>query len=591
MSTNRIFTQEWFEFKKELRVDIMRSAWVPLYLNVSEYDGEYGYEGYQNETHCVRTLIVPMDMMGKVLELQFPEITCEHAPYVEDDLFHSADEYKARTSGIFGIHPVLMQNLSDESPEWHLHHDFILGLGLKKENDIWVCPNEDYEKVAELKRSAQGKPEGILIRMEHLRDFLCARNSGLLVATYSDRSIILSEKPNFSWKNDRAKNIDNDNHLKWEGNITTIAEGGLTYGSSTAVFWAGRKTPEPEDEVPTHRGPCNEDLDSSFSEIKHTGKKFYEVLSRFWQNKWIPPASRSHRVRGDLEESIIEFIVDASGGHASGSNLENLRGWLWFKPSIIRELLSKRHGTLKWCTEDTGRVGSSPTYSVHFGVNSKGLINVYAKDIYLLPDFHKRIWQAHNILPDGCPSQELWEAQMRGRPAKTNAPEADFFSALACLEKVSTERLGSPLLRHHDFVPSLYRYIHRFRDENMQGLCALAKDIDKLITERINTKLLECHAPPPDKNFRSIRRLIHFLDSIGSDGRQITAPLIGINTLRQGDAHLPSSELHEALTLIKIADTKNYLKMAKKMIEMICITLTTITDNIDKSSLTPKKSK
>lgn len=587
MSKNHMFTQEWFEFKKELRADIMRSAWVPLYLNISEYEGDYGHEGYWNKTCCVRTLIVPIGKKDNALELKFPEITCEHAPYVEEERFCSADEYEERDHDISGIHPVLVQCLPDEPSQLYLHHDIVLGLGLKQEGDFWVCPMEDYEKIVEIKKSAHGKPQGLLIRMEHLRDFLCACNSGLLVATYSDRSIILCDKPNLSWEDDRAQRIDN--HLKWEGYITAIEKGGATHGSSTAVFWTGRKTPEPEDEVPTHGGPGDEDIVSSFKTITHTGKKLYEVLSRLWRNEWIPPAEQSPRVRHDREESTIEFIIDASGGRASGANLTNLRGWLWFKPSIVGELLSKRHGTLEWYTKDTGRVGSSPTYSVCFGVNAKGLINVYAEDIYLLPDIYKRIWQGHNILPDGHPSQELWKSQAQGLPAKTRAPEADFLSVLAWLEKVSLERLGAPLLRHHDFANSIIRQIHRFRGNSMQGICSLGKDFNRLINERIDSKLLENYAPPPNKNFQSIKRLAHFLDSIEKDGRQITAPLVGINILRQADAHLPSSELKDALNLITVVDSGNYLEMAQRMIEMMCITLVIITDNIDKSSLTLKK--
>lgn len=569
-------------------MDIMRSVWVPLILSSRKTQGMYGYEGFTVETNVARTLIVSADKTDEALSLEWEEITSnsEHVPYVEEGQFHTAEEFIGWKSNVSGIHPVLEQSLPDEPTEWHLHYDIVLGLGLKKEGDHWVRPEEDYLKIAELRRAKGGKPEGIFIRMEHLRDFLCARNSGLLIASYSERAVVLANKPEFDWENGRAQLAGE--HFRWKGFITPIAEGGHPFGSRTAVIWAGRKTPEPENEVPTHAGPGDEDIETSFREIKHEGNMLYDVRGELWRNEWVPPAERSPRVRRDREESTVEFIVDGSGRRAAGSQLDSLRGWLWFSPAIISELLLKRHGMLEWYTRDTGSIGHRPSSGVHFGVNSKNLINVYASDIYRLPDIYKRIWQAHNVPPDGPPSQELWMSQMQARPAKTIAPEMGFFSALVYLEKISKERLGSPLLKSHDSVPQLLRQIHRFRGTSIQGLCSLSKDLDQLITERIDNRLLEHFAPPPDKNFRSIKRLSYFLDTIEKDGRHITAPLAGVSALRQGDAHLPSSELNEAFKLIGLDNTGDYFNMAQRMIEMMCITLAIIADSIKSSSLAPK---
>jgi len=69
-------------------------------------------------------------------------------------------------------------------------------------------------------------------------------------------------------------------------------------------------------------------------------------------------------------------------------------------------------------------VGCSPDYTVHFGINSLGLLNVYAKDIGLLPEWQQRIWAGYNVGPDGKVSKELLASQIDAEPADTQAPEA-----------------------------------------------------------------------------------------------------------------------------------------------------------------------
>jgi hypothetical protein len=51
------------------------------------------------------------------------------------------------------------------------------------------------------------------------------------------------------------------------------------------------------------------------------------------------------------------------------------------------DILSVRGGNLQWYTAQTGAVGFLQSGRVHFGINTLGLINVYAKDIALLPDW------------------------------------------------------------------------------------------------------------------------------------------------------------------------------------------------------------
>jgi hypothetical protein len=52
------------------------------------------------------------------------------------------------------------------------------------------------------------------------------------------------------------------------------------------------------------------------------------------------------------------------------------------------------------------------------------VINIYAKDIALLPDIQQQIYATFNVGPEGGISEELLAFQARAAPASTQAPEA-----------------------------------------------------------------------------------------------------------------------------------------------------------------------
>ena len=126
----------------------------------------------------------------------------------------------------------------------------------------------------------------------------------------------------------------------------------------------------------------------------------------------------------------------------------------------------------------------------------------------------------------------------------------------------------------------ILRNAHRFLGLSLAGLCALAKELNKLTVEQLDLKLLKKLAPSKDKKLRSIKSLEQYVCSLGADGHKITAPLVGINELRQGDAHLPSEDLKDSLQLLGITDNGNFIQMAKKMIYQVAWSIGTTGDLI-----------
>ena len=110
-----------------------------------------------------------------------------HAGCVDNGRYVPADVYEDHQGRFTGVYLVLDQRgVGAERSEWHLHQDFVTTLGLTRERDTWVRPDEDYTEVARLIRASDGSATLLEARASHLRDYLCARDMGLVVSSYRD---------------------------------------------------------------------------------------------------------------------------------------------------------------------------------------------------------------------------------------------------------------------------------------------------------------------------------------------------------------------------------------------------------------------
>lgn len=75
--------------------------------------------------------------------------------------------------------------------------------------------------------------------------------------------------------------------------------------------------------------------------------------------------------------------------------------WLWFRASVVNELLNSRGFKLEWYTAETGAIKSTSGLKTHFGINSSDLITVYAYDIARLASWEQHVWAGHNVAPEG----------------------------------------------------------------------------------------------------------------------------------------------------------------------------------------------
>ena len=234
----------------------------------------------------------------------------------------------------------------------------------------------------------------------------------LLISWYRERQEIVEAEPDFRWPKPEGTYKYGE---RWEGRINEIHEGGEPFGSSMAVMHVTRTNIDFEEDVP-EIGISDESATSSFTRKVSEARKLYRVVGEVWRNEWVEPGARSTRIRGDDPEPSIAFVVDAAGKKQIATSLIDSGRWLWFKPDLIPALTERRGGALEWYTRETGAVKGSPDYNVHFGINSLGLVNAYAKDVALLPEWLQRVWVGFNVSPEGKVSAELFLAQGQGDP-------------------------------------------------------------------------------------------------------------------------------------------------------------------------------
>lgn len=483
---------------------LMGRAWIPLRQDTDEMLDPIPGVTEASQYLGLATLAAYADQQDFVDRLDWSDLSVQpHRSYFWSDGYHPADVFSDnRADGPLGINLVIDQDLEGAAPhEWHVHPDLVVALRLVREGDIWFRPEEGWIEVVRLIRE-DGAPVKIEIRAEHLADYLVARDMKLYASSYHERIARADARPGFSWTEDfHEVEVGRDRR---EGRIVPWRDFGPADG--------------------------------------------FRVAGALWRTEWFDPGSFSPRLRGDADANPIAFAAGPQGDRVAPSELQRGIDWLYFEPTLVGQLLRYRGARLHWHSSDTGGLGAAEA-RLHFGINREGLINVFAKDIGRLQPWEQRLWAAHSVASDGGVSEELFQAQMMVKPAATMAAEVRLAGAIANLDRAFETEFGAPLLRASEQADRLTARIHRFRVAEPDGLLALAKDLTRLIIERIDLDAVRRAAvkrgkPLPDnlKALKALERLAAV--RLGEDdARRRMGALFGVYDLRLADAHLSSEPL------------------------------------------------
>ena len=493
--------QQWFEMQDLRKRKLDKSVWIPLRAQKSIRNKvKYGTSGYMEEFSGHGSLMIPVNKKPHTKDLTWSNVGISH-PHCFNYLYGEYTKLDTlKTDNFEGIHLVLNQSFDNnfDNQEWHLHQDLVLTLGLKREDDIWVCPREGYCEVAKLERDKDGSPILLQIKSQFLKDYLSAREHGLYITSYFSRDEIFYSRSILSWDDDSK--IIKDEEDTWECRVLEIHEGGFPFGQKVAISHASRTDVEIFDDVPDMTSPPTDtNIKSEFYEKSFKGEKLYRIIAELWKYEWINPAKFSPVTLGHEEQIDIFYITDAEGNKESASDLKKGGKWLWFNPTLVSALTSKRGSFLNWYTENTGKISCAPSWGIHFGVNDIGIITVYAKDVANLPQWQQQIWVAHNISPEGGISKELYDSQVKAESVSTLAPEAFLEKVIKEINDAANENLQIQFFRGHNSVSNIINSISRFRAIDDNGLFSLAKDLARIIVDDIDIESIQEIAIPPKK--------------------------------------------------------------------------------------------
>lgn len=295
------------------------------------------------------------------------------------------------------------------------------------------------------------------------------------------------------------------------------------------------------------------------------------VEGEFWRDEWIEHQGKSTRVRGDEDKNLPHYIVDTDGSRKFSAELDNedVGRWLWFRSSVINELLSHRGFSLKWYTAETGAIKSTSGYSTHFGVNASELITVYAYDIAKLPAWEQFLWAASNVAPEGKVSAELLASQVHARPADTHAVEEMLFGYMRLLEADFRNTFDVQLFLHEIDDATSMQQVSRFSSRDQASLLRLAKELVRIFSDRLDIRSLRKLSNHHDKDKLASNKLLQSIlaQKAGEErAREVFAAIAGAYDMRVGDAHPTSSKISEALKLAGIDPAASYLRQGEQLI-------------------------
>lgn len=565
--------QDWILQEKETCRIFAKATWVPLRASVNDVQGQFRDTevGYASEFFGCGSVAFPPEHREVAERLSWSDIGIGHSarPYAyKDGHYSSIEQYQYNDKEAIGVElvfehrqPVVGGTL------WILNPDLVVALHLIKEGKNWVRPEENFVVVAREVLDEKGNHRLIEIKREFLIDYLSARNLSLRLSYYRQRVAIVAALEGSEYAN--LENIEGQRDGgRFELLIRSLKD---VYGGSWASFRSWRTDVDADEDAPV-MGPENNDNTAFESSKGHqNGYEGVRIEGEFLRDEWIEHQGQSVRVRGDEDKTRPQFIVETDGMRMASADLddEDVGRWLWFRNSVVSDLLNHRGFSLRWYTAETGGINSTSGYVTHFGINSSDLITVYAYDVARLDAWEQHIWAAHNAVPDGKVANELLAAQVRTQPASTHAVEELLFKSMRMLEAGFRQKYGISLFTHEIDDEAVMQQVSRFTSKDQTTLLRLAKELVRVFSDRLNVRELRNLSTHTQKKDLGSNKLLQdvLTQKVGIDkARKIFGAIAGVYDMRVGDAHPTSSKIGDALKLAGIDESLSLLRQGEQLI-------------------------
>lgn len=581
--------QNWLELKDIRSLTYDEQVWIPIYgFKYGDTHAKFPEIGHYEEFQQFGGAVI-FDKYKTIAE----KITSwdtwskdEYSPYYSDEYpYEESHQFSDSEENPIGFRLAISQFLSNDVPtQMHLYQDFVIAYHLIFEEGSWIRPKNDNEKVVRYLFDENKEIRLVEVKASYLKDYLAVRGASYRLYYYTGRQLIQKDKPKFDW--DEEKIISEFPNDRCSARIEFVTKHGDPPRTGSILVESHRTDVNFREDIPNFS-------EKGFSGISSTSRTTvdtnlpdrYFAYCRMWRGEWISKADRT-RLIGNLKhvEDLFVFTTNTS----EPTNLKTLRSeevgqYLWFKPDVIGQLATNRDGRIRWGGRNLGTFHYSIDSKVDFGVNSLGLINVYACDIANLRQWEKTIWVSQNCPPEGGVCEELLEFQQECKQPTTKSPERNLVVTIHELNRWFIRKFDRPLLLRRDEMFNIIQNIHRFRSVNEQGLQALARDIFKYVFEWVSPSNLKDALKtdlPSGKTLKMLEQLLREHSNI-KDASKVMEAIFGLHDLRNHVSHLASSEANIEKYYGKIGINRDqpYVNQGAEMIERVSETLANFIDS------------
>lgn len=507
---------------------------------------EFNSPDWRREEWLIHSALVPIDQLNTAAaEIMSPHYLTFEMGWDSEDQFSFGDYSRYGEIQLYALAQLVKHPISQDFAV-ELSRDFITYHALQKRNPSHYYHPVDNILVAETKLDSHeiyDPTARVIIHRDYLRDYLAALGMGLLISLTADRFANAATEDELELDQIEDEQIDE-------------------------LTWISKNMHTP----------------------KFTHHECFRGRSILRRNFVIEPYDRPRFERSPwyyFGESVIEdselpsFIVNDEGKRQSlpqntyiGNYIENgigKFGYLYFRPEVLQKYLQVPGYNVFFHMRNWG-VSSLPgdRDTIDVGINSYGLVNAFAPDIADLSIAEQAYWASFSSLPSGEICEELLQTRMQQNPPKSpgvvdlirearsqlssafqNQISADLFSDIEPseqeLRRLSVGAIGNQFTEVLDLAKILYGWVI----ETMQ--------VDPLRNTLISL------GGTADKNLRQIKLLEKILVAKGLDqaqARTITAPLVGLNELRIGSAHIGDPELEPVFQLMGVSTVPETPRLA-----------------------------
>ncbi len=414
---------DWFDYVDRERHFDPAAGWLKTHDFTHDAEHDPFHPSWQKEEWKVTAVLVPIDTEGR-------EEAFEHAfgaDYLHPDETYSPsweDEKTFKFADItheFGldIWPWI-QNW--EHPTRHVQvivprADFLLYHGL---DQVQVSDGSDYVHATENSCVLRTRRREVAhfaempfveVQRDYLRDYLFARKAIMLITVVADRfaNALTSDELHIQDADVRVSN-------------SAWIQKNLYDFSATDGYFRGRS--------------------SLYWNVAIRAFKSPRIARSIWPFYGLePPAD-------DEQPYAPHFKMDAEGTLEKAAQATNLR-FYYFRPAVLQRYLDDPSYKVSFHMRTWGSA-ESPSGSVVAGINSKGLVTAYARDIAKLRESEQLHWAAYNVVVDGEVCYELFETQMQQNPPHSPNVVELVGMARKAMRDALTTLLGVDCFRDHD---------------------------------------------------------------------------------------------------------------------------------------------